>query len=114
MIYIQKESQGKLFYKQFIKELRDSFFITINNKKIIPQPNELEKNISEVFEKYSDSKYGIITERVIKQHNDNMIHVKKGCISDVLNKPSELLIQGIIDFINYCIIYFLYLKYFFF
>ena len=90
-----KESQGKLFYKQFIKELRDSFFITINDKKIIPQPNELEENINKVFKKYNDSKYEIITEKLIKQHNDNIIHIKKGCISDMLNKSSELLIQGI-------------------
>jgi len=89
-----KEGQKNLFYKQFIKELRDSFFITINNKKIIPQANHLQECINNVIEKYNDPKYGIITEKLIKQHNDNLIHIKNGCISDVKNKPSELLIKG--------------------
>jgi hypothetical protein len=40
-------------------------------------------------------------ELLLKQHNDNMIHIKKGCISDVLNKPSELLIQG--KYLNFII-----------
>ena len=43
---------------------------------------------------YNDSKYKIITEKLVKQHNDNLIHIRKGRISDVSNKPSELIING--------------------
>ncbi len=83
-----------MFYKQFIKELKDSFFITINNKNIISQSDYLEERVNKVFKKYNNSKYEIITERLIKQHDDNLIYIKKGCISDILNKPSELSIKG--------------------
>lgn len=89
-----KESQSKIFYKQFVKELRDSFFININNKKIIPQPKELEESVNKIFRKYGEAKYNIINEKVIKQHNDNLIHIKNGCISDIIDKPSEYSIQG--------------------
>jgi len=92
-----KESQAKTFYKQFIKELRDSFFIIIDNKKIIPQSKDLEERVNKVFKKYSNPKYGgILTEKVIKQHNDNLIHIRNNCISDVINKPSEYSIQGML------------------
>ncbi len=92
-----KESQANIFYKQFVKELKDCFFVNIDNKKIIPQSKELEERLDKVFKKYIDSKYGgIITDKLVKQHNDNLNHIRKGCISDVLNKPSELTIKGIL------------------
>lgn len=103
-----KEAQGNIFYKQFIRELRDAFFIIIGNKKIITQPKILEKHIVNVFEKYKDSKYGIITDKLIKQHKDNLNHIKYGCISDVDNKPSELLIQGMYLIIIYNNLFFIY------
>ena len=30
---IGREAQNNIFYKQFVRELRDIFFITVNNKK---------------------------------------------------------------------------------
>ena len=69
----------------------------------------MEKHIVNVFEKYKDSKYGIIIDhKLIKQHKDNLNHIKYGCISDVDNKPSELLIQGMYLIIIYNNLFFIY------
>jgi len=83
-----------LFYKQFIKKLKDSFFIIINNKNIIPQSDYLEECVNKVFEKYNNSKYEIITEKLIKQYDDNLIYIKKDYISDILDKFFELSIKS--------------------
>jgi len=55
----------------------------------------LEEHINKLFQKYNDSKYGIINDKLIKQHKDNLIHIQRDCISDIANKPSELSIKGI-------------------
>jgi hypothetical protein len=61
----------------------------------IPSPKELEERVNKVFKKYNEPKYGIITDKVLKQHYDNLIHIRSDCISDIKNKPSEYQIQGI-------------------
>ena len=91
---IGREAQNNIFYKQFVRELRDTFFITVNDQKKIPQPKLLEERLINFFEKYNQQKFNIISENLLKQHRENLVHVRLGCISDIENKPSEIIITS--------------------
>ncbi|CAH1768985.1 344_t:CDS:2, partial [Entrophospora sp. SA101] len=89
-----RESQSNLFYKQFVRELRDIFFINKDNQKKIPQPTLLEERLENFIDKYKNPKFNIINENFLKQHRDNLIHIRLGCVSDVQDKPSEIIIKA--------------------
>ena len=74
--------------------MRDVFFINKDNQKKIPQPTLLEERLENFIDKYKNPKFNIINENFLKQHRDNLIHIRLGCVSDVQDKPSEIIIKG--------------------
>ena len=65
----------------------------MNNQKKIPRPKLLEERLINFFDKYNQQKFNIISENLLKQHRENLVHVRLGCISDIENKPSEIIIS---------------------